>query len=316
MKTLKFFLGAFTIMASSVLVDAQVRSNSNSTRGGSDKATVNQAPVRSSTTTPVRTATNSNSNIKSNSTPVKTEPVRATQPTRATEPTKATQPQLSSQPTRVNQNVKVEPNRSTQAAGTVRTNENSVKPVRATQSSTGQQQNVRATEPKKEEVRTVRVENAPKAENFERRSVRYENGNNNSTGVIYLADNRREHVHKVKYNQHDYYMDNGYYYQWYNNNYRLIPAPIGFRMSSLPYGYHNMYIGNVNYYYFNGTYYNYYDNYYHVVQPPMGAIVYDLPMYSQKIFINGRKYYEHFGVVYKKVHYYGERVYQVVGYLN
>lgn len=304
MKTFKFFLGAFTIMASSILVDAQVRSTGNSNRGNSDKATVNQVPSRSTQVAPVRTAPNSNSSIRSNDSSVKSQPTRTTQPAVATQPTRST-----------NANVRTEPTRATQETRSIRSSENTVKPVRATQNG-NTSQSVRNNNTKSEEIRTVRVEQVPKAETFERRSVRYENNNNNSDGVIYLSNNRREHVHKVKYNQHDYYMDNGYYYQWYNNNYRLIPAPIGFRMSSLPYGYHNMYIGGTNYYYFNGTYYNYYDNYYQVVQPPMGAIVYDLPMYAQRIFINGRKYYEYFGVVYKRIHYYGERVYQVVGYLN
>ncbi len=74
---------------------------------------------------------------------------------------------------------------------------------------------------------------------------------------------------------------------------------------------------NNNYYfYFEGTFYLKSGNEYVVETPPIGAIVYALPADYEKVELDGNIFYEYNGILYDRVHYNGERAYQVIGYLD
>lgn len=161
---------------------------------------------------------------------------------------------------------------------------------------------------------TIRVDNRPKEQSFDRKAVRYEGGGS-SARPIYL-DNTRTPLTRVNYHNKPYYMHDGYYYKKHNHGYMRIAAPIGFWMGSLPMGYMTIYVGGSPFYYFNGTYYNWHANRYYVVQPPIGAIIMGLPLNYSTIYINGIMYYEYFGTVYSPTLYYGSPAFQVVGFLN
>ncbi len=265
-------------------MNAQVRSTSgNTVRSGSEKEIRTNQPVRSDANQ-VRQSTRSNSPVRSNS----DQQIRSN----------------NSSTNNVRSNIP-NPVRNTNAP-TVRS-----EPVRTSQINNGQA--VRGNTSSDENSKIIRVENQPKARNFDRNSVRFENG---STRRVIYHNNNNANFNHVTYNHNQYYLDNGYYYQLYNNRYRRVMAPVGFYIHTLPIGYTNIYIGGNQYYYYNGTYYNRYNSNYYVVQPPVGAIVYALPADYEKVYINGQKYYEYFGVLYQKVYYYGDRAYQVVGYLN
>ena len=60
MKTIRFFLGALMVMATTLMVDAQVRTSNNGVRSNSDKA------VRTNTTTQDNTRSNSSTQSNSN----------------------------------------------------------------------------------------------------------------------------------------------------------------------------------------------------------------------------------------------------------
>jgi len=272
MNKLKLFLGAFVMVASSVFINAQVRSNTgNGVRSSGEKIEKADRAVRS--TNSVRETTEPKVKVRYGhgvQNP-RQNTVRNQSNTRSTRTTQsnASNPRIANSPTRRNSS--------------------------------------------NEKVRTVRVENLPKVRNFDRNTIRYESGS--ARRVIYHNNNNANFNH-VTFNHNQYYLDNGYYYQYSNNRYMRVVAPVGFYLPTLPMGYTNIYIGGSQYYYYGGTYYNWHNGNYYVVQPPVGAIVYALPADYEKVYINGDRFYEYFGVLYQKVHYRGHRAYQVVGYLN
>ena len=158
----------------------------------------------------------------------------------------------------------------------------------------------------------IRIDRQPEAQNFSRNSVRFTRSTSERT--IYYSGNTGN-FDAVRHNNYNYYMDNGYFYQFQNNRYRRVAAPFGMRIHQLPQNHLNIYIGGSHYHYYHGTFYVLdYDSFY-VVQPPVGAIVSVLPADYERVFINGRRYYEYFGVLYAKVNFNGRRAYQVMGYL-
>lgn len=181
---------------------------------------------------------------------------------------------------------------------------------------TNTQSRVRSNPSNNSAVRDVRVDNLPKAQNFNRSAVRVEDGKRFTSDRTIFHPNSNARLSAVRHNNNQYYLDNGYYYQMRNNRYYRVSAPVGMMMPSLPHGYMKMYIAGHQFYHYHGTYYRWVNNHYYVVEPPIGAIVGVLPMDYMKIYINGRVYYEYFGVVYQRIWYRGHRAYQVVGYLN
>lgn len=161
---------------------------------------------------------------------------------------------------------------------------------------------------------TVQVESQPgKTVQANRSQVTYKREEPKTTTVRYSG---RDDMKVVTHNNTEYYTENGVYYSRHNSNYVRIAPPAGLRITVLPAGNINIHIGNVNYFYFEGVYYLEHSAYYEVVQPPVGAIVYALPVDYEKVMVDGVLYYEYNGVLYERIHYNGERAYQVVGYIN
>ncbi len=98
------------------------------------------------------------------------------------------------------------------------------------------------------------------------------------------------------------YFHNGYFYNYWNNVYRIMPCPIGFQLDILPAGYVNINFGGLPYYYYNGIFYREIEKKYVVQEPPVGAIVNAIPLDdAEKVTINGEQYYEVNNYLYKPI---------------
>ncbi|CAL1520459.1 hypothetical protein MMC2321_04224 [Chitinophaga sp. MM2321] len=127
------------------------------------------------------------------------------------------------------------------------------------------------------------------------------------------------------YYSHSYrppvYHSGGYYRRpWYRPGYRHFYGynpffpPLGFYVSTLPYGYFTLGAAFGPMYYYGGTYYESdNDNGYKVVEPPMDAAVPDLPDGAQEIQVNGNTYYEVNGTYYQEIMTDNGRRFKVVG---
>lgn len=111
---------------------------------------------------------------------------------------------------------------------------------------------------------------------------------------------------------HSYRYDQGVYYQPYNNGYRVIPAPEGATIGSLPDGYTTVPLGNETFYYFAGTFYDRTANGYTVIDAPAGAIVYDLPEGCTELKIGNITYLQFNETVFQPIVIDGENAYEVV----
>jgi len=134
--------------------------------------------------------------------------------------------------------------------------------------------------------------------------------------VVAVRSAGHSQMKEVSYNNRNYYYNSGVFYKKYNNNLVKVSPPSGLRINILPEGYVRVAINNRNYFYFEGTFYLRSNNEYIVETPPVGAIVYALPIDYEKVELNGQIYYEYNGILYERIHYNGERAYQVVGYLD
>ncbi|MCX6229987.1 MAG: DUF6515 family protein [Bacteroidetes bacterium] len=104
------------------------------------------------------------------------------------------------------------------------------------------------------------------------------------------------------YKGKNYFYSNGLFYDYYDNNYRLVTTPIGVRLSILPGGYYSIVIGGLPHYYYKGVYYKPVDNQFETVEPLVGTIVSDLPAENiPEVKINGKKYYELDNLLYKAI---------------
>lgn len=112
-------------------------------------------------------------------------------------------------------------------------------------------------------------------------------------------------------NQH-YGYDQGVYYEPYNNGYRVIPAPIGANVSTLPKGFTTVNVEGDLYYYYAGTFYVPGTNRYEIVPAPPGAVVFDLPEGAKEVRINDTVYLEYNGTFYLPVLLDGKEGYEVV----
>ncbi|WP_211092648.1 DUF6515 family protein [Chitinophaga varians] len=114
------------------------------------------------------------------------------------------------------------------------------------------------------------------------------------------------------------YYSHGWYGPGYRRYYRYRPyyfPPIGFYVSTLPYGYFALGPQFGPIYYSGGTYYesDNDNNGYRVVDPPMGAAVPDLPDGASEIQFNGNTYYELNGTYYQETMTDNGRRFKVVG---
>ncbi|MBC9934842.1 DUF6515 family protein [Chitinophaga qingshengii] len=112
------------------------------------------------------------------------------------------------------------------------------------------------------------------------------------------------------------YYSHGWYGRGYRRYYRpFYYPPLGFYISTLPYGYFALgpQFGPV--YYSGGVYYesNQNNDGYQVVDPPMGAAVPDLPDGASEVQVNGNSYYELKGTFYQEVMTDNGRRFKVVG---
>lgn len=287
MKKLHLFLSALMVLATTLMVDAQVR-NSSGVRSSNDNSNRNSAAVQ-------------NNSVRSSSQNL---PKEKTQISQSEKVNKNQTRGITNQG-----NVRNSANNSASVrneSNTVRNN--SGQTVRNSSIDARSSANPRANQG----VRSTNVEKIPEVQNFNKSNVRYANSNPNRNQ--YHANNNAK-FRQIRYNNYNYYMDDGYYYQYYDNRYKRVAAPFGMMVPTLPYGYSNIYISGNQYYYANGTYYSWDRANYYVIQPPVGAIVFALPPYSEKVYINGRKYYEYDGAIYARVNFQGQRAYQVIGYI-
>jgi hypothetical protein len=121
----------------------------------------------------------------------------------------------------------------------------------------------------------------------------------------------------ISFGGYPYWYDRGCFYGYYGGYYEPVFAPIGIRVTILPFGYYPIYVGLVPYYYYEGVYYRRYQDHsdaYEVVDAPMGAVVTSLPKGATKVVLNGEKFYEFNGNYYKEgTNSKNEVVYTVVG---
>ncbi len=109
-----------------------------------------------------------------------------------------------------------------------------------------------------------------------------------------------------------YRYDQGVYYQPYNNGYRVIPAPQGATIGSLPDGYTTVPSGNETFYYFAGSFYERSSQGYTVIDAPAGAIVYDLPEGCTELKIGNITYLQFNNTIFQPIVIDGENAYEVV----
>jgi hypothetical protein len=112
-------------------------------------------------------------------------------------------------------------------------------------------------------------------------------------------------------NQH-YGYDQGVYYEPYDDGYRVIPAPIGANINTLPKGFTTVNVDGDIYYYYAGTFYVPGTDRYEIVPAPPGAVVYDLPEGAKEVRINDTVYLEYNGTYYLPVSVDGRDGYEVV----
>lgn len=129
-----------------------------------------------------------------------------------------------------------------------------------------------------------------------------------------------------------YHYFSGVYYRPYHDGYRVVRAPIGAVVYTLPYGYTTVYLNNRNYYHYDDVYYSWdsHRNGYRVVEAPgrctapvsarpvsiyqyqPGDIALNLPAGAVEVIIDGRHYFESEGVYFRSTNRDGRPAYRVV----
>lgn len=100
---------------------------------------------------------------------------------------------------------------------------------------------------------------------------------------------------------YNYYDCDGIYYKYDDNKYQVVPAPIGYKVKTIPKGSLQFTLDGVTFYYYFGTYYTPVKGQFEVVQPPIGAEVDSIPEGFDKVVVDGQTYYTLNGVQYKAV---------------
>lgn len=109
-----------------------------------------------------------------------------------------------------------------------------------------------------------------------------------------------------------YRYDEGVFYEPYDNGYRVVPAPPGAYIPSIPEGYQTLAVGGQTYYYFGGAFFVLNGNQYEVVQAPAGAVVYNLPQGASTVQVDDYNYVQYNGTYYQPIQINGEDAYEVV----
>ena len=176
-------------------------------------------------------------------------------------------------------------------------------------------ENTRTTQSTRSSERTITVQSQPAkpVNNVSRTKVTYRN---ESPKVVAVRSQSHAGAKVIQHDNKDFYYQSGTYYRKYNDNYIKVAPPRGLSIQLLPEGSLRVSINQKNYFYFEGVFYLHASNGYVVETPPVGAMVYALPADYERVEVNGVLYYEYNGILYSRVHYNGERVYQVVGYLD
>ncbi|MCX8474008.1 MAG: DUF6515 family protein, partial [Sediminibacterium sp.] len=98
------------------------------------------------------------------------------------------------------------------------------------------------------------------------------------------------------------YFHDGFFYNSWNNQFRIMSCPIGFQLDFLPEGYVNVNFGGIPYFYLNGIFYREVNKKYVVQEPPIGAIVNAIPLNdAEKITVNGEQLLEVNNYLYKPI---------------
>jgi hypothetical protein len=126
-----------------------------------------------------------------------------------------------------------------------------------------------------------------------------------------------------------YHYSGGAFYRPYRSGFRVVNAPIGAIVHTLPVGYVNLHINNQNYYRYEDTYYEPRGRGYCVVEAPtrcetasnnydtnyqyqIGDIALNLPSGAVEVIVDGRSYYEADGQYFLRAFRDGKNVYEVV----
>lgn len=107
------------------------------------------------------------------------------------------------------------------------------------------------------------------------------------------------------------YYDNGNFYEKDGSKYRVIEAPIGMKVPTIPASATECIVGSTVYHYYEGVFYKYEVGGFTVVRAPVGAIVYNLPPGASESTINGQVYYNLNGVFYMPTSYNNEAAFEV-----
>ena len=121
----------------------------------------------------------------------------------------------------------------------------------------------------------------------------------------------------------------GAFYRPYRSGFRVVHAPIGAIIHTLPVGFMQVRVNNSNYYRYEDTYYRPCSSGYRVVETPtqcntyrrdidtnyqyqIGDIAYNLPAGAIEVIIDGKRYYEAEGRYFLQAWRDGKEVYEVV----
>jgi Family of unknown function (DUF6515) len=116
----------------------------------------------------------------------------------------------------------------------------------------------------------------------------------------------------IDFENRAYHYDAGVFYAPYNGGYRVIPAPPGAYVPTIPQGYQQVAVGGQTYYYFGGAFFIYDGTNYEVVAPPAGAVVYNLPVGATSVQIDNYEYMEYNDTYYQPIQINGQDAYEVV----
>jgi hypothetical protein len=121
---------------------------------------------------------------------------------------------------------------------------------------------------------------------------------------------------------------NGAFYRPYRSGFRVVSAPIGAVIHTLPVGYMRVRVNDRNYYRYEDTYYERRNQGYCVVETPtvcsnssqidtmyryqVGDVALNLPSGAVEVIIDGKRYYEADGQYFLKTYTNGKNAYRVV----
>jgi hypothetical protein len=115
----------------------------------------------------------------------------------------------------------------------------------------------------------------------------------------------------VSVSNQQYHYDQGVYYAPTSGGYKVVPAPVGATVSTLPSGSETVVVDGTTYYYYGGTYYQKTSSY-TVVAPTAGAVVEKLPEGGEEVKIGDITYVKVGETYYQPIQQDGKNMYEVV----